>query len=125
SDAQVAVAATTARIGQPFDLAFGQSADLTGTNLRLTFTRVAGDSRCPTDVQCVWEGDAEIAVRIDRGGTPAGTAELHTSAGGGGLREVDYDGHLVIALQSLAPAPRSGHPIPDAGYVATLLVREK
>src|SRR5215218_3492013 len=83
------VGAVNAKVGEPFDLKFGQSAEVAGTNLRFTFSRVAGDSRCPTDVVCIWEGDGEIAVRVDRGGTPVGTVELHTSPGRGGLREVD------------------------------------
>ena len=115
----------TATVGQPFDLKFGQSADVAGTNLRLTFTRVAGDSRCPTDVVCVWEGDAEIAIRIDRGGTRVGNAELHTSPRTGGLRAVDLDGQHVLHLESVAPATHSSRRIPDAEYVATLLVKGK
>jgi hypothetical protein len=112
-----------ATLGTPFDLRIGQSADVEGTGLRATVTRVADDSRCPIDVVCVWEGDAEVSVRLERA-SRAAVAQLHTSPRAGGLREVEYDGY-VVHLDALAPAPHSGRPIPAGDYVATLTVRAK
>ena len=112
-----------ATLGTPFDLRIGQSADVQGTGLRATLTGVAGDSRCPIDAVCVWEGDAEVSVRLERAGRAA-VAQLHTSPRTGGLREVEYDGY-VVRLDALAPAPRAAQPIPAGDYVATLTVRAK
>ncbi len=39
---------TTVPLGQPVTLAPGQSVEITGDNLRMTFLNVVTDSRCPT-----------------------------------------------------------------------------
>ena len=54
-----------------FTLRFGQTATIAGK--RVTFADIA-DSRCPRDVNCVWEGDA--AVRLESGNEHV---VLHTS----------------------------------------------
>lgn len=125
TNADVHLAAAAARVGEPFDLALGQSADVAGTGLRLTFSRVAADSRCPINATCVWEGDAEIAVAVHRDGAPGGTAELHTNPGGPRLGEVDYDGRHVIRLEALQPAPVAGQDEWKKQYKATLVVKLK
>lgn len=33
-------------------------------NLEVTFLKVLNDSRCPQGVQCVWQGNAEIVLKI-------------------------------------------------------------
>jgi len=39
---------TTAPLGQPVTLAPGQSVEITGEGIQLTFLNVVTDSRCPT-----------------------------------------------------------------------------
>ena len=51
-------------LGREFTLEVGQSALVDDSGLRVTLLGVADDSRCPTDVQCVWEGDARVAVAV-------------------------------------------------------------
>ena len=43
-----AVSRMTVPLGQPVTLAPGQSVEIAGENLRLTFLNVVTDSRCPT-----------------------------------------------------------------------------
>ncbi len=43
-------------------LGLGQGTQLSDGS-RLSYTSLVNDSRCPLDVQCVWAGDAEIALR--------------------------------------------------------------
>jgi hypothetical protein len=89
--------------------------------LRLGFTGVPSDSRCPGDVACVWEGDATVRLSAD---PPAGVPralELHTSARADGAPEAVVDGYRV-RLEGLEPAPRSGAAIPPAAYVALVRV---
>jgi len=70
--------ANTVADGSSVILAPGQSATL-ADNSRVDYLKLQGDSRCRPDVQCVWAGDAAIAMRW----TPAsGTAQdfvLHTT----------------------------------------------
>lgn len=127
SPADVQLASAAARVGEPFQLKLGQSADVAGTGLRLTFRRVAADSRCPINAMCVWAGDAEIAVAVERNGAAGGTVELHTNPphNTGGLREVDYDGRHVIRLEDVTPVPIAGQEEWKKSYAATLVVRVK
>lgn len=66
------VAANTA-----FPMAVGETV-LLPAGTRLTYVRVRNDSRCPSDVQCIWAGDAtiELTARPQAGTTQ--TIELHT-----------------------------------------------
>ena len=63
-------------------LGLGQSTQL-GDGSQLTYTSLVNDSRCPPDVQCVWEGDAEIALRWKPVNNSARDLRLHTSSKGG------------------------------------------
>jgi hypothetical protein len=106
-------------IGSPFTLTPGQSAVVTGTNIRLQFVRVSSDSRCPTDVQCVWAGDAVIVVRATDASASA-NYDLHT--GDPKLTAARHSDVLIELLQ-LQPYPASGRSIEPSDYRATLQVR--
>jgi hypothetical protein len=106
-------------LGREFTLAVGQSAVVDDTGLRVSLKGVPQDSRCPVDVQCVWEGDATVSVAAAGAPSPGAQYELHTS--GRLAREVRHGAHR-ISLVRLNPAPRStGRPSPN-DYRATLLV---
>src|SRR6188472_4161830 len=51
---------STVPLGTDFTLAPGDSAGIHGESRQLTFVKLTGDSRCPTNVQCVWAGSAVI-----------------------------------------------------------------
>jgi hypothetical protein len=63
-------------------LGLGQSARL-GDGSRLSYTSLVNDSRCAPDVQCVWAGDAEIAVRWKPVHGSSQDLRLHTNRQGG------------------------------------------
>lgn len=81
------------------------------------FNSVAEDSRCPTGVQCVWEGDAEVVLTL---GGPAGieSVRLHTTLD---PRVVDFGGYEV-ELRAVAPYPVDGEAIEPDDYVVQLAV---
>lgn len=104
-------------LGQEFELAPGQSARATPDGLVVTFQGVEEDSRCPVDVQCVWEGNALVVVSAERPPVPAATLQLETSA----RREAAYAGY-TIRLVGLSPHPRQGETIPRERYRLRLAV---
>ena len=55
--------------GVAFSLPVGKTATINGNGTSITFRQVREDSRCPTDVTCVWAGDAKIDVTISRNGS--------------------------------------------------------
>ncbi len=111
-----------ATLDEPFQLAIGQSAEIQGESLTVTFENVSADSRCPVDVTCPWAGDATVVMtaRLQQDDMVVETVfELHTNSG----FETSYRFHdYVISLEELAPEPVSTHPIDPDAYVATLLV---
>ena len=79
-------------------LGLGQSTLLADNSL-LTYTRLVNDSRCDPNVQCVWEGSAEIALRWQPRSGSARELRLHTSPRTGPTR-ADL-GERSVALVAL------------------------
>ena len=111
------VATSRAEVGQAFDLRVGEEATVGETGVRIRFDGVSQDSRCPTGVQCVWSGDAEVALRITTAAGPTNLV-LHTNVD---PRTANAGGHL-IRLEGLRPYPAEGASIPRGEYIATLIV---
>src|SRR5688500_13798954 len=102
---------------QEFELGPGQSA-VVGP-LKITFDSITADSRCPPDVQCVWEGDAVAKIMAATGTQEPVSYELHTNTGF--TTQVEHGGYR-IRLSAVAPTPRAGVEIDPKTYVITLLV---
>lgn len=100
-------------------LAPGQSASF-GVNgaFRVTFREIEADSRCPSDAQCVWAGDAAVLLRLERGGMRAGTT-LHTTLA---PQHVVFDDDFAVRLVAVSPAPSVAAPIPAQQYRVTIEV---
>lgn len=105
--------------GQQFDIGAGQAVQVRGAGIGIRFVAVADDSRCPSDVQCVWAGNAIVRLDLTASGVTSTEARLNTTLD---PKSVNYAGYR-IALVGLRPVPRSGTTIPAASYVATLEVR--
>jgi hypothetical protein len=108
-------------LDEEFELAPAQTALVGETGLSLAFERVRSDSRCAVDVQCVWEGDAAVALTASQPGRDTAALELHTTTSGGGQREARY-GDFLITLTALSPQPNSRQEIRAADYRARLRV---
>ena len=107
-------------LNQETELAPGQSVQ--SGALRVTFTQVDGDSRCPADVTCVWEGDALVKIEVsEQPGDPV-ARELHTS-GSAGASEITYGG-FSIQLVRVTPQTHSQQPIPAQDYRVTLKITQ-
>lgn len=76
--APAASTATRVADGASIQLAPGESATLADDS-RLDYVKLDGDSRCRPDVQCVWAGDATIAMRWTPASGAAQDFELHTT----------------------------------------------
>ncbi len=59
----------SAKLGEEFSLQIGQTALLTGENMKISFQEVITDSRCPRNVTCVWAGQVSCLVRINDSGS--------------------------------------------------------
>jgi hypothetical protein len=108
-------------LGPEFSHKPGEEAIVEGADLQVGFDGVASDSRCPVDVDCIWEGEAVVNVWTRHPPDPKTSHELKTR---GTSREVAYAGY-VLRLTSLAPQPKAGVKIEPKDYVATFTVVRK
>ena len=80
--------------------------------------RVSQDSRCPSDVQCVWAGDALIRLALSSTSAAGLETSIHTNIE---PRVALYSGYQIKAA-GLKPVPKSGQAIPGNSYVVSLEV---
>jgi hypothetical protein len=105
--------------GTAFSLPLGRTATVAGSGSRITFLQVNEDSRCPTSVVCVWEGDARIRVTVSRAGRPEESQILTLSQ----TNNEALIGDLVVRFVALAPHPETPGRNAQLAYVAELVVR--
>ena len=109
----------TVTMDQEFELGPGQSALVGSEPLKVTFETITADSRCPPEVQCVWEGDAVARVSASIGTQAPASLELHTN---NGFATQATHGTYRIRLTAVAPGPHQGVTIDPGAYVITLVV---
>jgi hypothetical protein len=107
-----------AALDREFDVRIGQWVTIEGERLRVTFDRVAEDSRCPEGVQCVWAGNAKVVLRLSKGRRRSSALTLNTGAD---PRQAAYRGYEV-RLVKLEPYPKEKRRIRRRDYVATVVV---
>ena len=105
-------------VGNEFRLDFGEAVSVPEAELSLHFVDVAEDSRCPARVQCVWAGDAAIAIEIafNLAGDDSVTDTLHTTLD---PKSVAVGGYL-LQLVRVDPYPIVPGGIPLERYRITL-----
>ncbi len=89
-------------LGRDFRLDEGQTAEVQGTALVVTFTRLVGDSRCPTNVTCIQAGEATVAIKVQSLSGPQ-SFELTTPDNAGESEK--RVGKFVIQLRAVEPYP--------------------
>lgn len=110
----------TVGLSEVFTIGVGQSARIASEDMEVTFIEVIGDSRCPQNVNCVWEGVASSHVKITREGI-----DYSIVLNQPGLTEQASETFISYTLTySLNPYPREGEEIPPKDYLLTLNVTE-
>ncbi len=113
-----------AGLDQEFVLHGAQEVTIRGADLRLRFTDVLEDSRCPAEVECFWTGQARIAVVAQQGQGAPSTLEFNTNPAAGQNKQTVQVGDYMVELKSLDPYPKTPDDSPAlTDYSATLLVR--
>lgn len=105
-------------LGEVFTIGVGKSARITGEDMIVKFDEVIGDSRCPQNVTCVWEGVASGRVTIKYQ-----EKDYALVLNQPGLTEQAKETFFNYTLTySLNPYPREGEEIPLKEYLLTLTV---
>jgi hypothetical protein len=112
--------ARSAAIGDRVTLRVAESVTIEPRNVVLQFSEVVADSRCPADVVCVWEGDAEVSIRAVAADGTSSDLRLHTK---GDAEAAPFAG-LALRIVALEPVPLEGKPPRQADYVLTLEVAQ-
>jgi hypothetical protein len=107
------------KIGQEFLVKVGQQLTI-ADNLRVKFVSVPEDSRCPSDVNCVWAGNAVVTVEFAEGECTT-TLRLNTHHNPQSPENAKA-GPYRVKLVKLDPYPRSTQKISAGDYTATLVV---
>lgn len=91
---------------------------VTKDKITVKFVSLVEDSRCPTDTNCIWAGNAKIKIQVGKGKTAAKTFELNTHLEPQNVSFAGYE----IKLVNLTPQPASNIRINRNGYTATFAV---
>ncbi|MPZ14831.1 MAG: hypothetical protein GEU73_10495 [Chloroflexi bacterium] len=85
---------------------------------RLTFSRVASDSRCPIDVVCVWAGEVVVAFEVQNADGAVRGFEI-TFAGRPATEIIEG---TVVTVLNVQPYPKTTRPIDPDDYRVTVAV---
>ena len=110
--------ATKVDLGNEFKIKNGEEVVVRGEKLRITFSSVVNESRCPDGVACVWAGNASIAIEVSKKNRKKVLAALNTLSE---PKEIPYKG-FKIRLVALDPYPSIKTPIDPKDYEATLII---
>lgn len=106
---------TMAQKTQELTLKRGQQKSAANGEVILKFLSVTEDSRCPTDVNCIWAGNAKVEVLITDKHGFSKKVIMNSTVGPKG----DQHNGWAIYLSSLTPSPKSGKTIKQRNYIAT------
>jgi hypothetical protein len=79
---------------------------------------VPEDSRCPTDVVCVWAGNARVSLALREGPNAEG-GDVNSTLQPRTLTRLGYGVELI----DVRPGPHSGQALPLEAYIVRLVVR--
>lgn len=105
-------------LGQPFALPIGEIITLEDGGI-IAFDGVSEDSRCPSDVQCVWAGQVIVDLTVTSPQSQSGQVSLTLM---GGQSDPILTGNYAITLLAVDPYPETSDPFDASSYVATLQV---
>jgi hypothetical protein len=108
--------AVTVGLGEVFTVGVGQTARIAGEDMEVTLIEVVGDSRCPQNATCVWEGVASTHIKITHQGS-----DYSIVLNQPGLTEQAKETFAYYTLiYRLDPYPREGEGISPKDYRLTL-----
>lgn len=110
-------------IGESFDLGFDEEKTSTDGVITILFNQEVVDSRCPMNVACVWEGQAEVTLHITMPDTEPENILLIHRAGHEHLRRDTFNNHIYI-LEEVYPYPEEPGEIDEEDYSLQLKVEE-
>ena len=112
----------TVKLDEFFELKMGKSAVIPDSDLKMTFTGVPEDSRCPKFVNCIQEGQVKITVAAAIAGKSQ-VVEMVRKPSDKGPTSATIGG-FKLQLYDVMPYPENGKKIAPTDYAARLAVRK-
>jgi len=103
-------------LGVSIEFQYGLLNSSENNALRFSITEI-NDSRCPGDVVCVWQGKAEIKLKIEAPQQRSLVLNTYDNV-------KDSAGNHSFELIDVSPYPISTQTIKTSGYTVTLLIEE-
>ena len=120
SCAQDPIISPKVSLNEEFTIKAGRQVVIKGEKLSVRFSSVQNESRCPTGVQCVWEGNAAISIEVSKKRKKSAQAILNTNTAIQ-PNELAYKKYR-IKLLGLNPYPRIDEKIEAKDYEAVMIV---
>lgn len=116
---------TVAKLDFPFHLRINQTAIIKTENVSIQFLDIVEDSRCPSDVRCIWAGQVTISVNITKYCDSPHRMNLTVGPLGSNSSIGELDNYKIQLLQ-VQPYPKaSTGQINEADYVAVLKISDR
>ena len=112
-------------LNEPFFLGYGSEACyMNNENFTIQFKDVYGDSRCPSDAICAWEGrfDAGLLLKLNQESSLDTLAK--SGLAGTSARDSVFFHNFKIKLLSAEPYPAMSSPISIADYKLKIVVTQ-
>jgi hypothetical protein len=120
SCAQDPIISPKVSLNEQFTIKAGRQVVIKGEKLSVRFSSVQNESRCPTGVQCVWEGNAAISIEVSKKRKKSAQAILNTNTAIQ-PNELAYKKYR-IKLIGLNPYPKIDEKIEAKDYEAVMIV---
>lgn len=116
---------TNTSLDYKFELKINETAVIqsnkTNDIIKIKFLDVTGDSRCPSDAVCAWEGQAAITVNILKNYQNLGNFSLTSRAAHEDLAVKAFDGYSIKLLE-VNPGQKVAQKIELSDYIVMLVV---
>ena len=113
------VSVNQVKLGEEFSLAIGQSVTIQDENLKVNFSEVIEDSRCPSGVQCIWAGRVSCLIEFIQNGTTNKTVLTQLGLTEGYTTETYEVYQLRFRIE---PYPQSDKKISNSDYHLLLII---
>jgi len=111
------------RLGVPMTLHVGQTARVTDSPdpFAIQLYGIAGDSRCPKSVTCVWAGEARVQIMFEENGILHPPILELSSSPAGNQNVIALEG-CIVTLIDVQPERETTEPIPSNAYAVTFVI---
>lgn len=106
-----------ADLDKEFNISYNQEVYIRNEKLRLNFVQVNANSLCPVDVECVWQGQLVITLKVN-------DQDVEFSLGDNAKPEKTVGNYRITLVELVAPVPKSDKSAELSDYVVTLLVEQ-